>query len=176
MSHVVSESSTYMRPKPDWKQWIPALIWIGVIGLESTDMMSSEHTGNLLSAILTRILGQVDIFALMVWNHYLRKLGHVVGYGILSWLLFRAWRATLPSASGRSWTFAWAQLGFWMTVVIASLDEFHQSFIPSRTGRWQDVVLDAAAAAGMQILLFLSLRNKTRPQPATEPTFAPLDR
>jgi VanZ family protein len=57
-----------------------------------------------------------------------------------------------------------------MTVVVAGLDEFHQSFIPSRTGRWQDVVLDAAAAGGMQMLLFLLLRNKTRPQPATEPT------
>lgn len=176
MSYVVTEASTYSRPKPDWKQWIPALIWIGVICVESTDMMSSEHTGSLLSAILMRVLGQVDIFAIMLWNHYLRKLGHVVGYGILSWLLFRAWRATLPSPSGQLWTFAWAQLAFWMTVVVAGLDEFHQSFIPSRTGRWQDVVLDAAAAAGVQMLLFLSLRNKTRPQPTTEPTFARGDR
>lgn len=176
MSHIVFEAPTYRRPKPDWKQWIPALIWIGVICVESTDMMSAEHTGSLLSAILMRLLGQVDVFALLLWNHYLRKLGHVVGYAILSWLLFRAWRATLPSPSGRSWTFAWAQLAFWMTVVVAGLDEFHQSFIPSRTGRWQDVVLDAAAAAGMQMLLFLSLRNKTRPQLATEPTLARGDR
>jgi VanZ family protein len=176
LSPVVIEAPICTRPKPDWKQWIPALIWIGVICVESTDMMSSEHTGDLLNAFLTRVLGQVDIFVLLLWNHYLRKLGHVVGYAILSWLLFRAWRATLPSPIGQLWALAWVRLAFWMTVVVASLDEFHQSFIPSRTGRWQDVVLDSTAAAGMQLLLFLLLRNKTRQQPATEPSFARPDR
>jgi VanZ family protein len=53
-----------------------------------------------------------------------------------------------------------------MTVVVASLDEFHQSFIPSRTGRWQDVVLDSAAALGLQILLYVILRTRTHQQPA----------
>jgi VanZ family protein len=164
LPQALIEAPTYTRPKHDWKQWIPALVWIGVICVESTDMMSSEHTGSILYALLTRVLGQVDIFTLVRWNHYLRKLGHVIGYAVLSWLLFRAWRATLPSSIGRLWAFPWARLAFWMTAAIASLDEFHQSFIPSRTGRWQDVALDSAAAAGMQILLFLLLRNKTKEQ------------
>jgi VanZ family protein len=47
-----------------------------------------------------------------------------------------------------------------MTAAVASMDEFHQSFLPSRTGRWQDVTLDSAAALGVQIVLFLFLRNK----------------
>jgi VanZ family protein len=53
-----------------------------------------------------------------------------------------------------------------MTAAVASLDEFHQSYIPSRTGRWQDVVLDSTAALVLQIVLFLLLRNKAR-EPAT---------
>jgi len=175
LSESVSGTPTHLRPQSDWKQWIPALIWIGVISIESTDMMSSDHTSSLLGALLARLFGQVDIFTVMLWNHYLRKLGHVVGYAILSWLLFRAWRGTLPSPSGRLWTFAWAQLAFWITLVVASLDEFHQSFIPSRTGRWQDVVLDGTAALGVQLLLFLRLRNKTRAQPATKPSLARAD-
>ena len=109
-------------------------------------MMSSEHTGSLLYTVVFRIFGQIDSYSLMVWNHYLRKLGHIIGYAILSWLLFRAWRATLPSPIGRFWALPWARLSFWMTAAVASADEFHQSFIPSRTGRWQDVVLDNAAA------------------------------
>jgi VanZ family protein len=38
---------------------------------------------------------------------------------------------------------------------VASLDEWHQSFIPSRTGRWQDVVLDTSAGIATQILILL---------------------
>lgn len=174
MSQVAFEAPTYIRPKPDWKQWIPALIWIGVICFESTDMMSATNTGSILFALVLRVFGHVDINTLMEWNHVLRKLGHVVGYAILSWLLFRAWRATLPSPIGRRWAFPWARLAFWMTAAVASMDEFHQSFIPSRTGRWQDVVLDSAAALLLQIILFLMLRNKTR-QPA-QPSVARLGR
>jgi VanZ family protein len=162
LSQVAFEAPTYIRPKPDWKQWIPALIWIGIICVESTDMMSAANTGSILFAVVARVVGHVDLTTLMEWNHVLRKLGHVVGYAMLSWLLFRAWRATLPSPIGRLWVFPWARLAFWMTAAVASLDEFHQSFIPSRTGRWQDVVLDSTAALCMQILLFLMLRNKTQ--------------
>lgn len=166
MSPATLEVPTYTRPKPDWKQWIPALIWIGVICFESTDMMSAANTGSILFAVVARVVGHVDVATLVGWNHYLRKTGHVVGYATLSWLLFRAWRATLPSPIGRLWAFPWARLAFWMTAAVASLDEFHQSFIPSRTGRWQDVVLDSAAALVLQTILFIMLRKKTRQSPA----------
>ena len=165
MSQVAFGAPAHIRPKPDWKQWIPALIWIGVICVESTDMMSAANTGSILFAVVLRIVGHVNLTTLMEWNHVLRKVGHVVGYATLSWLLFRAWRATLPSPIGRLWVFAWARLAFWMTAGVASLDELHQSFIPSRTGRWQDVVLDSTAAIAMQLFLFLMLRDRTR-QPA----------
>ncbi len=169
MSQLVIEPPTYTRPKRDWKQWIPALVWIGVICVESTDMLSAANTGSILYALVTRVFGQVDVLTLILWNHYLRKLGHFVGYAVLSWLLFRAWRATLPSPVGRLWAFPWARLAFWVTAAVASADEFHQSFIPSRTGRWQDVVLDSAAALCMQLFLFFLLRSKptVQQQPAT---------
>jgi len=34
------------------------------------------------------------------------------------------------------------------------MDEWHQSFLPSRTGVVSDVFLDSAAALGAQILVF----------------------
>jgi len=46
-----------------------------------------------------------------------------------------------------------------MTALVASLDEWHQTFLPSRTGTIRDVVLDSAAALGAQVLLFLWLRE-----------------
>jgi VanZ family protein len=170
LSQVAFEAPAYIRPKPDWKQWVPALIWIGVICVESTDLMSAANTSSILFALLVRFVGQISVTTLLEWNHYLRKLGHVVGYAILSWLLFRAWRATLPSPTARLWALPWARLAFWMTAAVASLDEFHQSFIPSRTGRWQDVVLDSTAALCIQILLFALLRGRIQPQAGSHVT------
>jgi VanZ family protein len=105
----------------------------------------------------------VDFDRFMVWHHYLRKLGHFVGYFMLSLLLFRAWRATLPRARASRWSISWARLSFFMTVLVASLDEWHQTFLPSRTGRWQDVVLDGSAALVAQILIWIlnSFRRST---------------
>ncbi len=77
------------------------------------------------------------------------------GYGILSILLFRAWRATLPAPNHLRWTMLWANIAILGTALVASLDEWHQSFIPSRTGRWQDVVLDTCAGIAAQILIIL---------------------
>jgi VanZ family protein len=46
---------------------------------------------------------------------------------------------------------------------VASLDEWHQSFLPSRTGRWQDVVLDSSAALVAQIIIWMLLRRRRVP-------------
>jgi VanZ family protein len=54
----------------------------------------------------------------------------------------------------------WASIAVLMTAFVASLDEWHQSFIPSRTGRWQDVVLDTCAGVAAQVLILLWLKQK----------------
>ncbi|MFZ0939460.1 MAG: VanZ family protein, partial [Candidatus Sulfotelmatobacter sp.] len=61
-----------------------------------------------------------------------------------------------------SWTTRWASIAILMTALVASLDEWHQSFIPSRTGRWQDVVLDTCAAIAAQLLVLLWLKSFRR--------------
>jgi VanZ family protein len=165
---------------PLWKAWLPACIWLGIIVLESTNLGSSEHTFRYLYPIFHFLFG-IDQARFLVWNHVLRKSGHVAGYFVLSWLLFRAWRATIPARVGRTlpsagnppsrlaadspsalrrWSFSWARVSFLMTVLVASLDEWHQSYLPSRTGRWQDAVLDSCAALAAQLLLWLVLRRR----------------
>ena len=46
-----------------------------------------------------------------------------------------------------------------MTALVASLDEWHQSFLASRTGAFSDVVLDTVAGIGAQMLIYLLLRG-----------------
>jgi VanZ family protein len=141
-----------------WKAWAAALAWLALIGIESTSALSSENTQRFLYPVL-HFLFNLDPFRFVVWHFYLRKMGHVLGYGTLSFLLFRAWRASLPGAGKARWSIVWARTALFMTVLVASADEWHQSFIPTRTGTVRDVALDSAAALAAQILLFLWLRG-----------------
>jgi VanZ family protein len=51
-----------------------------------------------------------------------------------------------------------------MTALVASLDEWHQTFIPSRTGSVRDVILDSAAALVAQIAIFILVRGRQTPE------------
>ena len=136
------------------KAWIAAILWLIVIAIESSALLSSHNTSRFLYPLLHFLFG-MDWERFEYWHFFIRKGGHVVGYGILSTLLLRAWRETLPAMDNAKWTVRWATLAVLGTALVAGLDEWHQSFIPSRTGRWQDVVLDTCAALAAQILIFL---------------------
>jgi VanZ family protein len=135
------------------KTWIAAILWLIVIAIESTDWLSSHHTSRILYPLFHFLFG-LDPDRFETWHFFIRKGGHVFGYGLLSILLFRAWRETLPSRTGERWTWRWASIAVLGTAIVASLDEWHQSYIPSRTGTARDVILDTCAGIGAQILLF----------------------
>lgn len=136
------------------KAWIAAILWLIVIAIESSALLSSSNTSRILYPLLHFLFG-MDWAHFEFWHFYIRKGGHVVGYAILSVLLFRAWRVTLPAMSNVKWTPRWATIAILGTALVASLDEWHQSFIPSRTGAVSDVVLDTCAGIGAQLLIFL---------------------
>ena len=147
------------------KAWIAAALWLGLIAVESSNLLSAAND---LAAARERnvtVCGTESTghptaelaFGLML--ELARKIGHVVGYGILSFLLFRAWRATLPSLSPHGWSWKWSWIAILMTALVASLDEWHQSFLASRTGAFSDVVLDTVAGIGAQMLIYLLLRG-----------------
>jgi VanZ family protein len=140
------------------KAWIALILWLIVIAIESTDWLSAHHTSRILYPLF-HFLFAVDHARFETWNFFIRKCGHVVGYGLLCLLLFRAWRETLPTPGNPRWTFRWANIAVLGTALVASLDEWHQSYIPSRTGTVHDVILDTCAGIGVQIVLFLFLRR-----------------
>jgi VanZ family protein len=157
------------RPAPSnlvRRAWIPALLWLAVIAWESTPLMSAENTGHLLLAIARFFDPQITLAQLQLLNAVGRKIGHGVGYGILSLLMLRAWWATLtlPRSSPRlpswsamltTWSARPAGLALLSAAVVAGLDEWHQTFLPMRTGTIRDVALDTAAAALVQLIIFV---------------------
>ena len=143
------------------KTWIAALLWMTLIAIESTDTFSAENTSRFLYPLLHFLIG-LDLLRFAVWHHYIRKIGHFVGYFTLSFFLFRAWKATLHLPWAPRWTLRWASIAFFMSALVASLDEWHQTFLPSRTGLFSDVVLDSCAALTAQLVIFLFLAWRPR--------------
>ena len=139
------------------RAWWPAIVWIGLIAFESTDFFSAQNTGTVLYTILTRLFGHINIHHFFIFHHYLRKTGHVVGYGMLSLLLLRGWRATFGRV--RALLLRAALLSWLGTLFVAALDEWHQSFIPSRTGTWRDVALDTVAGVAFLVVAYFWLRR-----------------
>jgi VanZ family protein len=141
--------------------------WLGVIRMESTDMASAHNTTNLLYSVLSFAAPHIDPKIVERLDEVLRKSGHFLGYGILGALVFFALRNTnrdrLRPLLRRPWGIylrdwwraEWVLIGMLATIVTASYDEIHQTFIPSRTGRWQDVVLDSCGAAVIQVVIYL---------------------
>ena len=145
-------------PRPNLlRAWWPAVVWIGLITFESTDFLSSKNTGSILYALLTRLFGEINFYKFLIFHHYLRKTGHVVGYGMLSLLLLHGWRATLGRV--HVWLLRAALLSWLGTACVAVLDEWHQSFIPSRTGTIWDVALDSVAGIAFLVVAYLWLRR-----------------
>ena len=87
-------------------------------------------------------------------HHYIRKTGHFVGYGTMGLLWLRAWWMSLPRA-GFLLDATLALLG---TALVASADEFHQSFLPNRTGVPSDVLLDCCGAVMLTLLAYICAR------------------
>ena len=133
-----------------------------VIAIESTTWLSAHNTSRILYPLLHYLFG-LGYSAFLHWHVYMRKAGHVFGYGLLSILLFRAWRETLAAPDHLRWTLRWSAFAVLGTAIVASLDEWHQTFLPSRTGAFHDVVLDTCAGLVAQILILLWVRSSRRP-------------
>lgn len=136
------------------KAWIALILWLIVIAIESTTYLSSDNTSRFLYPVLHFLFG-IDYATFEPLHHFLRKCGHVFGYGLLSILLFRAWRETFPRIDGAKWSARWAAIALFGTALVASLDEWHQSYIPTRTGTYRDVILDTCAGLAAQLAIFL---------------------
>ena len=113
----------------------------------------------MLYSVLTRLFGEINLHDFLIFHYYLRKTGHVLGYGMLSLLLLRGWRATFHQV--HAWVWPAALLAWAGTAFVASMDEWHQSFIPSRTGTPRDVLLDSAAGLFFLLIAHIWQRRST---------------
>lgn len=124
------------------RYWLPLIAWLTLIFVNSTDLMSAEHTSRIIEPLLRWLYPTISPRTMAEVQFYLRKAAHVSEYAILAALLYRALGNTI--LRGR------ALLSAAIVLLVCSLyavtDEFHQSFVPSRTASARDVAIDSAGA------------------------------
>src|SRR5216117_4478839 len=132
-----------MKFKRLLKNWLPVFIWLAVIFLGSTDLMSAQHTSRFIVPFLRWLNPHISWAAINTIHTVIRKLGHVSEYAILALLL---WRALCSGPTLRMKTPILFGAVLLTCAVFAVVDEFHQSFVGSRTSSDRDVLLDSAGA------------------------------
>jgi VanZ family protein len=125
------------------KYWLPLLIWGSLIFVGSTNLMSAEHTSRFVVPFLLWLKPAMSPHTLWVILVAVRKCAHVVEYAVLAFLLWRALGNTPVLGAKMLVVFGAVVLG---CALFAASDEFHQTFVKSRTPSVRDVLLDIAGA------------------------------
>jgi VanZ family protein len=151
-----------MTPMHWLKRWWPALAWAILISIFSTGAFTSENTSRIIVPALHWLFPHIPTDTLFLIHHYIRKCAHFTEYFILSLLLLRGIRG-----ENRGTKLAWALLAIAIVACYASLDEFHQSFVPGRTPAVTDVMIDtsggiAAQAIAALVVMLAHLRAERR--------------
>ncbi|MDP9049671.1 MAG: VanZ family protein [Acidobacteriota bacterium] len=152
------------------KVWLPVVIAIAVICTESTSTFSSQNTSSWLRPILERWFGTFQDNTWELFHHYLRKSGHFVGYGTVGLTFLRAWLHTLARRgipTLLSWRLESSILAILSTAIVATGDEFHQTFLSGRTGTPVDVLLDTCGATTLCLLVWLICWSRRTPEELT---------
>ena len=134
--------------------WWPVVLMDTLIAISSSPTFGANHTSGPLRWLWQSLFGPVSTSQWGLIHLCIRKTGHFTGYGMLGLAWLRAWWLTFPHSRFLS-DAALAILG---TALIASSDEFHQRFLPNRTGSPWDVLLDCCGAVVMCLVAYAILR------------------
>ena len=145
--------------------WLPVLLGLTVICLESTSTMSGANTGRWLEDLCRWLWGHPDESAVASANLVLRKVGHFCGYGTLALLFRRAWMITLRlswKGSRSRLPFSAAALAVVCTFFVACLDEVHQRFLPGRFSSFYVVMIDTSGAILFNWVVRIMMERRRR--------------
>jgi VanZ family protein len=136
---------------------MPVIAWMLLIFAGSTDALSAEQTSRFLVPFLRWLDPAISFATIAAIQLVIRKLGHLTEYAVLALLLWRALRVPWNRDIRPMWKTAGAVL--LIATVYAAFDEFHQSFVPSRTAALGDVMIDACGALAAVAICLLFVRR-----------------
>jgi VanZ family protein len=139
---------------------LPLVVWLVFISYASSDSFSAGNTSRIIGPLILWLFPNTSPESLAVVHLITRKLAHFTEYAILGFLAARAFR-TSPRPAIRQ---RWFLISLSLIVVYALLDEYHQSFVATRTASVYDSLIDMAG--GLTALIVITFTRKISPAKA----------
>jgi VanZ family protein len=140
------------------RRWLwrygPLILWAVLIFLGSTDVLSAPNTAGPLRRALFWVFPHISEKALSTLQVLLRKAGHFTEYAIMAFFAARAFTTSSRELLRRRWFW----LSLFVIMVYALGDEFHQSFVPTRTASIYDSIIDSLG--GLTALALMAVRHR----------------
>lgn len=133
----------------------PVIIWMAFILLASSSGFSAINTSRIVRPLLVWFFPDITEERINLTHFVVRKAAHVTEYAILGYLTARA-LSTSSRKYLRQW---WFLAGLLPILSVALVDEYHQSFVPSRTGSVYDSAIDIAGGL-LGLSSFAYLRHR----------------
>ena len=128
-------------------RYLPLIAWLAFISYASSDSFNAGNTSRIIGPLVLWLFPNTSADTLATIHFITRKLAHFTEYAILGFLAARAFR---PFSR-------WFLISAVLIVVYALIDEYHQSFVPSRTASIFDSLIDMAG--GITALIFISRKG-----------------
>ena len=121
-------------------RYVPLIIWMAFISFASSSEFSAINTSRVVRPLLLWLFPNITEESIGVAHFLVRKAAHITEYAVLGWLAARAFTGSSREFLRHRWFLA----GLLLIGLHALLDEYHQSFVPSRTGSLFDSGIDIA--------------------------------
>lgn len=125
----------------DWlSRYLPLFFWLVFISFASSNGFSAGNTSQIIGPLVRWFVPDVSPATLDTIHFFTRKAAHFTEYAILGFLAARAFSRSRHDFLRHHWLLFSAVL----IVVYSLLDEYHQSFVPTRTASIYDSFIDMA--------------------------------
>jgi len=141
-----------------FSRYFPLIAWLVFISFASSDNLNAGNTSRIIGPLILWLFPSTSPETLAVVNVITRKIAHITEYAILGFLAARAFRTSPHPAIKQRWFLICLAL----VVVYALLDEYHQSFVPSRTASIVDSLIDMAGGLTALIIVWKRTATNTR--------------
>lgn len=128
------------------------VLWMGLIFGLSTPSFSSAHTEALIGSLYPRVMPWLAGLSVETADLLIRKMAHLSEYFILGILATHILQKR-SALNASSQIFLAILLG----IIYAIGDEWHQSFLPSRTASAMDVLFDTLGFACGSLCFYLGV-------------------
>lgn len=118
----------------------PLILWMLLISFASTNEFSAVNTSRIIRPLLIWLFPHISEERISLAHFIIRKLAHFAEYSVLGFLAARAFYFSSRRLLRQSW-FGAAML---LIMLYALIDEYHQSFVASRSASLVDSAIDIA--------------------------------